>query len=283
MKVSLADNDVIFLNEEGVREGDTRTFLLMSDLHLDSPHCDRNLLKQHLEYAKQNEAYIFVFGDVFDVMQGVGDKRSRRMELLAKFAHRDDYFNAVIEDAVEFLWPYKNNILMIGKGNHEESVVRRYNIDLTSILCQSLGLGVVGGYGGYIWYYANTTGRNKNASLKIRWFHGTGGNAEATLGLSHFWRQMMYADADIIVNGHQHNNFIVDVTKEVLTKGGKISYNKVTLIRTPSYKNHRKGGIGQGWENERGFSPKVIGCVRLNVVVTRPMLWEATLMTHVPG
>ena len=38
-------------------------YLLISDLHWDNPHCDRALLKRHLDLALERNAVIMVFGD----------------------------------------------------------------------------------------------------------------------------------------------------------------------------------------------------------------------------
>lgn len=48
--------------------------LLTSDHHLDSPKCNRELLKRHLQEAVNRNAGIHFNGDVLDLMQGVGDK-----------------------------------------------------------------------------------------------------------------------------------------------------------------------------------------------------------------
>lgn len=37
--------------------------LLLSDLHWDNPHCDRALLKRHLDLALERNAAIMIFGD----------------------------------------------------------------------------------------------------------------------------------------------------------------------------------------------------------------------------
>ena len=53
-------------------------FLLMSDIHIDSRKCDRALLKKHLDQAKAEGAGVFIFGDLFDAMQGKYDPRSAK-------------------------------------------------------------------------------------------------------------------------------------------------------------------------------------------------------------
>ena len=40
-------------------------FLLLSDLHIDNPKCDRKLLLKVLNQAKEQNAIILIFGDLF--------------------------------------------------------------------------------------------------------------------------------------------------------------------------------------------------------------------------
>ncbi|NBW21525.1 MAG: hypothetical protein EBR82_77560 [Caulobacteraceae bacterium] len=55
-----------------------RSFFLLSDLHWDNPHCDRELLKKHLDAAVKRDAGVFIFGDLFCAMQGKYDPRGNK-------------------------------------------------------------------------------------------------------------------------------------------------------------------------------------------------------------
>ena len=44
--------------------------LLLSDIHWDNPKCDRELLKRHLDQAKEIGADVLLNGDTFCLMQG---------------------------------------------------------------------------------------------------------------------------------------------------------------------------------------------------------------------
>jgi len=49
--------------------------LLISDAHWDNPKCDRDLLRDHLEKAKEIGADILLNGDTFCMMGGKYDPR----------------------------------------------------------------------------------------------------------------------------------------------------------------------------------------------------------------
>lgn len=53
-------------------------FLLSSDHHFDSTHCDRSLLKEFFDKAKERKAKHLIFGDMFDLMQGRDDSRRNK-------------------------------------------------------------------------------------------------------------------------------------------------------------------------------------------------------------
>src|SRR5918997_1906498 len=74
--------------------------LLRSDAHHDSMECDRELEKKHLDLALERNALIHDGGDLFDAMQGKGDKRSS-LSTLREEHKRTDYFNALVEEAAE--------------------------------------------------------------------------------------------------------------------------------------------------------------------------------------
>ena len=64
------------------RRGDSRQmFLLLSDLHIDNPKCDRRLLLKVLNEAVERNALILIFGDLFCLMQGKGDPRRSKADI----------------------------------------------------------------------------------------------------------------------------------------------------------------------------------------------------------
>ena len=69
--------------------------LLLSDLHWDNPHCDRDLLTKHLMQAKRKNAPIIVVGDFFCLMEGKGDLRSSK-NILPEH-NNDHYLDSVID------------------------------------------------------------------------------------------------------------------------------------------------------------------------------------------
>lgn len=104
-------------------------FLLASDLHMDHPKCNRELLKAHFDECVERGGRILLNGDIFCVMQGRSDKRHNKGSVRPENM-KDNYFDSIVNTAVEFLLPYAKHILFIGAGNHETSIYKRVEIDL---------------------------------------------------------------------------------------------------------------------------------------------------------
>lgn len=237
--------------------------LFMSDVHFDSVQCNRDLLAEHLQEAVRRNAWIMIFGDWFDAMQGRFDPR-RNMDELRPEYRRSNYYDFVVQDSTAYLWEYRNNLVVIADGNHETSVVKNAGTNLADRLVSNLRAGgsnvVHSGYGG--WVVLNLTQGGSGAkAVRIKYHHGSGGEAPVTRGVIQTNRQAVYLpDADIVVNGHSHNNYIVPISRERVTTQGRQYYDIAWYIRTPGYKQGYADGSG-GWEVERGGVPKPIGAV----------------------
>lgn len=99
----------------------THNFMFTSDWHFDNPKCNRDLLFNHLDMARERNAKVIINGDLLCLMQGKYDKRGNKSAVLPEH-NNDRYLQAVIEDTAKKLIPYKDLILQINTGNHESVV-----------------------------------------------------------------------------------------------------------------------------------------------------------------
>ena len=241
--------------------------LLISDLHYDSIYCDRDALQEDLELAMQRNASIYMFGDIFDAMQGRFDPRRSMDELRPEF-RSDRYFDLVVKDLAKFFKPYAKNIELIADGNHETSIIRHNNTSLLDRLIDRLndidGVDIThGGYGGWI-VYLYTINKTVRTSIRMKYFHGSGGGGPVTRGVIQTNRQSVYLpDADIIVNGHTHDEWYMPITRERVSDQGIHYFDIVHHIRLAGYKNAYGDGT-TGWEVTRGGAPKPIGGAWIN-------------------
>jgi len=265
MKVNHVAANVHTLHTE-FETGETQRLLVLSDVHYDSTHCDRELLTKHLEEAKATSSPIFLNGDFLDLMGGKYDPRNTLPGGLRPEYRGQDYFDLVIEDAVRYLAPYAHLIIAYGQGNHETNVRKRQHTDPSRRMVEGLkALGsplALGGYAGWIrWYCTYSTERT---SYVIHYHHGMGGNAPRSKGVLHAdIDTARYPDADFIVRGHDHNKWHVPMVVERLTTKNHRHRKTIHHVRCGSYK--AMGDGVSGWEVEKGFGQPRLGGYWLKV------------------
>jgi predicted phosphodiesterase len=252
---------------------DETKLALLSDLHWDNPKCDREKLKDHLDYCLKNNIPIQINGDFFCLMQGKYDPRRNKKDILPEH-NKSNYIDAVVEDAVEWWSPYANLLTVIGYGNHETAIIKNLETDplqrFVDLLNYTNKTSVqTGGYGGWMvlkYHLGNNTYMSKN----LKYFHGSGGGGLVTKGAINLTRSLeMYENMDIFIMGHIHENSSRnDVRDSIKYNPGKhtfeIEHKQIHLAITGSYKEEYQDGAF-GWHVERGSPVKPTGGRILNL------------------
>jgi hypothetical protein len=241
---------------------------LSSDWHWDSVKCDREKLEQDLRLAKELDAPVLAFGDVFDVMGGKFDPRGAKDELRPELL-RGNYFDEVIEQCAEWLKPYSKQIAVISPGNHETAIRKRQETCLTTRLVERLKIAgspvVQGGYSG--WVLVKRRDSSKHVASHTIWYHhGYGGGGPVTRGVIDFSRFLVDIDADSIVAGHIHQRTLIESTRQRLTLHGIPRVRPIYLVRSASYKNEC---LTDGWAVEKGMSSRPLGGWWLRLTINR--------------
>ena len=256
------DGPVLGIYFDDVAAGWEQWTLLTADNHHDNPFCDRRLEQRHLDDAKERGAVILNFGDLFCAMQGKYDPRSSMDDIRPEDVGQD-YLDRIVTHAAEFYGPYAERFVLLGRGNHETNIRNRHGTDLTSNLVHRLnadygGNAHVGGYGGWVRFMFAMNG-TKRQSVRLKYFHGAGGGGPVTRGVIQSNRQAVYLpDADIVVNGHTHDSWVLPRARERLSAAGKVFKDLVWFVRIPGYKDEYADGTA-GWHVERGGDPRPVG------------------------
>lgn len=214
---------------------------LFSDIHLDSPDCDKATFKEHLDYCLKDNRYILINGDLFDAILLKDQKRA----VPSNVEHFDNQLNVKLEDTAHFLTPYKDNILFVGRGNHEESILKYSGIDLIQMLCLMLNAGnnhqiEYGNYANFLRFSFLNNSKKSVAHYDIFAHHGAGGSAPVTKGMIDFNRLANGVNADLIWIGHKHQS-VVDYSAPVMfiDNNGNVILKNRQCIQTPSYQKGR--------------------------------------------
>ena len=249
-----------------------QSVMLTSDVHFDSSHCDIKKFHDHLEIANQEKSPVIIGGDFFDAMQGHDDPRRSPEDLKAEYKV-SHYFDAIVLDASNYLRKFENIPLwLLGMGNHESKVLEKINTNLLERLAYDMRLhghnAEAAGYWGYLRFDFKYDKGGDRPSKTLYWHHGTSGSAPVTKGVIQVARQAVYIhDADIVLNGHNHNAYWMPVQVERVNKSTMIPYTEtVHYFRTPGYKMSKGDSLSMhGYGAERHPAPTPRGCVFLDM------------------
>ena len=171
-------------------QGFEQWFLLSSDHHFDNPKADRALIFKHLKEAKERDARVFMFGDFFCLMQGKADRRGNKADILPQH-NNAQYIDAVINEGVDLLGEYAENIALITPGNHETAMIKFHETNPTERLVQGINSKFnpdekvyMGGYSGFVRFmFAQPNNIGGRLSKKLFYRHGHGGGGPVTKGI----------------------------------------------------------------------------------------------------
>jgi hypothetical protein len=261
--VSRPSKTVVRVEVDASAKGFEWWVLLSSDRHHDNAYCNQKAEKAHLDLAKERGAGIIDIGDCLCLMQNRMDPRSDKSQLRDEH-NRNDYFDAVVEEAAEFYAPYCENWLMLSPGNHEQNVLARHGSCLTTRLAEKMRLKagttqgpLVGTYQGWISLHFKW-GIRKSQTYKMRYTHGYGGGGPATKDAIQAQRQLAYVEnCDFLLSGHTHDAWYIPQDREYLDDYGNTKRRTVAMLKIPGYKDEFSSG--GGWAVGKGMPPKPTG------------------------
>lgn len=271
-KVTKTAPTVLTVNiEVGANQPD-QWFLFRSDAHHDNLHCDHAMEKRHLDLALERGAGILDFGDLFCAMQGKWDKRADQDQMRSELTG-NKYLDRLVEYNSNFYAPYAKNWILLSPGNHETSITRHHQTDLTERLRERMvasGAKHVhtGSYAGWV-RFQFCRGR-RSVRKVLRYTHGYGGGGPVTRDVIQSARQAVYlGGADIVVSGHTHDAWEMPIMRERLDHVGQPKLEEMVFLKIPGYKD--EFSAGGGWAVERGMPPKPKGAfwVRFSYSKTR--------------
>ena len=229
------------------------------DHHWDNPKCERELLKSHLDECLAKNASIIMPGDTFCLMQGAYDPRKNKSDIRPEHNHAN-YLDRVINTAVEWYAPYRNNIHCLGQGNHESSILKRQETNVLERFCERSGIDVEMGYQGWVIYRVFTEGiASLRAVYKVYFNHGSGGDAPVTYGMiEHNRMNVNIEGADLLVLGHNHNRYTQEIMTHYYDQTAQCPKIKSVLnVRASTYKQEY---TASGFHLEKGGrKPKPLG------------------------
>lgn len=245
-------------------------FLLASDIHLDNPKCDRKLFAKHLNEMQERKGKALFFGDVMCLMQGKKDRRGSKGDIRPEHLG-SNYFDLVFNETANWLKPWQEDIVMMSDGNHETAIINHNEVDplgnVVRIMRDSGSPVEHMRYQGFLWFTFYQKGleraQEKIRRLTLGFHHGTWGGVitRGTLGGNRYASVM--PDADVLVNGHNHERTIVAHPCYRINNKGEQRIEQRWHIQTGTYKQEFKGG--GGFAIEKIVMPKSLGGIFLKL------------------
>jgi hypothetical protein len=213
----------------------TMPILFSADHHWDNPKSKHEIIKRHLDWARENEALVCLIGDTFCLMQGKNDS------------------------------PYADLFAMISPGNHETAITKHNEINITNMFVRDLnragGSCEVGKYSGFIQIMFKQ-GR-ASFSYWVYYNHGSGGGGPVTKGVIQTNRTAVYQpDADLVVKGHIHESWMVELMRERVSSSGNTWIEPQVHLQLPTMKEEYLAH--EGFHIEKGRPPKPLGSYAVN-------------------
>lgn len=254
-----------------IGRGGTARILLQFDEHWDSPHSDQAMIERHMELAHDQGLPIIKGGDTFCAMQGRYDPRRSRLGIRPEH-DKPNYLDSLVNGYSKFAAPYASSIAVMGRGNHEISILKNCETDLIERTAEQLrqagGNIHTMGIGGWILVQVFITKTTKLLS-RICFHHGHAGGGIITKGVIQASRRaMMYPDADAVITGHVHEEWRVTFCRDRVSDQGRVYQDEQIHICSPTYKDEY-GPEETTWHSLMGRPPKPLGGTFLEFTVDK--------------
>lgn len=232
------------------RELKTIEIIPFADLHLGDPLCDIQLIKEKIEYVKNNDnVYCLLNGDIMNntTKTSVGDVYSEQLTPMDQ-----------LQRAIELFEPIKDKILCVTNGNHEARTWRNDGLDLMALMCSQLNIQERYAKESALIFLrfgtlarnnkeTNGSGKTRMASYTLFVTHGSGGGRKEGSKAARLADMASIVDADIYVHSHTH---LPMVMKQAFYRTD-IRNNAVALVdklfvNTSAALNY--GGYGEAFE-----------------------------------
>ena len=227
----------------------------LADVHLGDPLIDQKLLKETIEYIKNNDnVFTILNGDLMNVAtkNSVSNVYGETMSPMQQ-----------IEALVNFLEPIKNKILVATSGNHERRIEKDTSIDIMHIAMKELGIGnrySNGSYYLYLYFGEKEKGRKAPMVYTIFGYHGSGNGRKLGGKINRLVEMSEICVADIFLMSHVHTPigtkkvmFIPDYGNQTLTR------REMLYAVSNSFLNYG------GYASQHGYSP--VSTSRIEIIL----------------
>jgi len=244
--------------------GDTWKLKPIFDVHAGNKDCDLNALKKYLKNS--DDKTLFIGGG--DLIDAVITKDVRRYRKSGDDTTGDAIIDEQIETIYDVLKPYREQIIGLGAGNHEDTILVKCGTDPTKRLCEMLSTEKHKlKYLGYSCLvklkFATKNGIGR--SIVIRQHHGWGGGSRTRgANITKYERDIGKWIADIFLYGHVHVKQF-DRTPRLSMVGTKLVAHPQLMVLCGTYLKTYSADENPTYSEIKGFPPTEIGGVTISI------------------
>lgn len=244
---------IVLTKDIPYKYGDTIKILPLFDIHMGNTLCDERALKRDLE-AVDDQTYIIGGGDWLDSIIVKDSKRYRK-------SMDSTEGDAVIDEQIDRMYwmiePYKDKIIGLGTGNHEDAIVSHCSTNPIKRLCVALDVPFLGISSLVRLRFRENDGRGRTVLIRIH--HGWGGGSRTQGGdITKFSRDTAYWDADIFLYGHCHKKQDDRIPRMGIT--GSVLHSKPKVLAIcGSYLRTFTNDANVSYSEAKGYPPTEIG------------------------
>jgi hypothetical protein len=250
---------IVLTKEIPYKYGDTIKILPLFDIHLGNSLCDERALKRDLD-AIDDMTYIIGGGDWLDSIIVKDAKRYRKS---MDSTGGDDIVDEQIDRMCALVAPYKDRIIGLACGNHEDSIVSHCSTNPIKRLCASLNVPFLG-FSALVRLRFSEEG-NRGRTVIVRLHHGWGGGSRTQgADLTKFSKDVANWSADLFLYGHVHRRQDDRVPRLGLAGDKLVSRPKVMVI-CGTYLKTYTSDYNVSYSEAKGYPPTEIGAPTITI------------------
>lgn len=252
---------VIYTHKINYKYGETIKIKPIFDVHLGSTSCDETAFKKYL--ADSDESTYFIGGG--DLLDSIICSDTKRYTKSNDATEGNDIIDQQIEKMYNLLEPYKEKIIGLTLGNHENTIIKYHGTNPIKRLCKMLDVKFLG-YSSLVRLILSENG-SRGRTVIFRIHHGWGGGAR-TIGadLTKFSKDTSYYDADIFLYGHVHKNQSDEIPRLGLA-GDKLIARPKVIVLCGTFLKTLSDDEEPTYSELSGYPPVAIGC---STILIRP-------------
>lgn len=248
----------------GYKYGDVIKIKPIADVHLGSKNCDEKALLAYLG-SPDKKTYFLGLGDMMDCIIVSDSKRYRKT---GDAVESEDIIGESVKRWVSILMPFKDQIIGLGIGNHEDNIVKRCSVNPMKMLCEQLNVLYLG-YSFLIRVILSDNG-GRGRTVIIRGHHGWGMGGR-TIGseLTKYSYDISRFDADIAMYGHTHR-LQTDTVPRLSVLGDKLVSKEKHIVLCGTFLKTYSDGTDCTYAEQLGLPPVKIGGPTISIRPSDP-------------